>query len=256
MIEDFIEQSNRCENIDSLLQLYREAIKQLGFEKLTYTFMTDHYSVGQQAGHNIQSNYPEEWLTYYSEKRLYNVDPTITKALNFNQAFAWQEVTDSQFISPEQKLMMLQAQESGLLSGISVPLHRGNGEIAGIGLASDTLMDIDKNTLSRIKLLSEQFHMVYCELISRQSPTQQTVTLTKREEEVLKWYIAGKSKSVIADILYCSESNIRFHLKNCYKKFNVHDKFGLIAKAVRHGYIPFDRIGINTIFDEPISSYR
>ena len=57
--------------------------------------------------------------------------------------------------------------------------------------------------------------------------------LTKRESEVLTELCNGSSYKMIADKLFISEETVRKHLKNIYKKLEVHSKSEAVAKAIR-----------------------
>ena len=55
--------------------------------------------------------------------------------------------------------------------------------------------------------------------------------LTAREEEVLGLVLAGASSREIADRLYISPHTVAFHVKGLMRKFGVHSKVALVAKA-------------------------
>ncbi len=63
--------------------------------------------------------------------------------------------------------------------------------------------------------------------ITKESP------LTRRETEVLNELCKGKSYKIIADTLNVSEDTIHFHIKNIYRKLQVHSKSEAVAKAIR-----------------------
>ena len=57
--------------------------------------------------------------------------------------------------------------------------------------------------------------------------------LTRRETEVLTELCKGKSYKTIADTLFVSEDTVHFHIKNIYKKLQVHSKSEAVAKAIK-----------------------
>lgn len=61
--------------------------------------------------------------------------------------------------------------------------------------------------------------------------------LTKREEEVLKALITGKTNTQIAQDLYISERTLYHHIENIYEKLGVENKVGLYGKALELGYV-------------------
>ena len=61
--------------------------------------------------------------------------------------------------------------------------------------------------------------------------------LTKREEEVLKALITGKTNTQIAKDLYISERTLYHHIENIYEKLKVENKVELYGKALELGYV-------------------
>ena len=57
--------------------------------------------------------------------------------------------------------------------------------------------------------------------------------LTKRETEVLSLLCNGLSYKMIADDLFISEETVRRHIKNIYRKLEVHSKSEAVAKAIK-----------------------
>lgn len=91
------------------------------------------------------------------------------------------------------------------------------------------------NTISRV----DSFHMIkryYCFMITRPSTSadmsQETVELlgqlTSREWEVLAAFCSGSDYHQVAKSLYISESTVRTHLKNIYRKLHVDNQRSLI----------------------------
>ncbi len=56
--------------------------------------------------------------------------------------------------------------------------------------------------------------------------------LTPRETEVLELLTKGKSYTMIADDLYVDKETIRTHIKNIYRKLEVHSRAEAIEKAL------------------------
>ena len=61
----------------------------------------------------------------------------------------------------------------------------------------------------------------------------QQTSLTQREKEVLTHLCKGKSYKMIAEDLFISEETVRRHIKNIYRKLEVHSKSEAVAKAFR-----------------------
>lgn len=208
-----------------------------GFNRICYSLLTDHPSLNLSSGHGVFRNYPESWMDYYAENSYEKVDPVCKFALMTNRPFTWDHVEKSPHISQEQRRVMQEAKESNLHSGIAMGIHGVNGEVSGIGLASDTPGNhANKNVIYKVRAIVSQFHLAYTDLLQTDYPVQ-SIRLTNREREILLWAAEGKSDSVIADILGLSYSTVRFHTNNAYKKLGANERVYAVTKAIRLGLI-------------------
>ena len=245
-IEDFIENTNNASTKEEAFELYQKALNQFGLNSAVYTLVTDHPSINQQAGHGVKCNFPEHWMKHYIEKNYVDIDPVILNVLKTYFAFTWDELIYSGLLNKAQIKILNEAQESGLHHGVGIPIHGPCGEIAGVGLASTTRhndLEIDKNTLCKLKFLTEQFHLVYSSLCNTEQNNQtKPISLSKREIETLKWWASDKSSEEIGVILNCSGSAVRFHVQNIYKKLNANSRILAVTKAIRLGLISADSL--------------
>jgi DNA-binding CsgD family transcriptional regulator len=79
---------------------------------------------------------------------------------------------------------------------------------------------------SRLSVQSEEVRSV-----------KETVYLTAREHEILKWVSEGKGCWETGAILGISERTVKFHLQNIYRKLNVVNRAQAITKAMRYALI-------------------
>lgn len=66
---------------------------------------------------------------------------------------------------------------------------------------------------------------------------KETIYLTAREHEILKWVSEGKGCWETGAILGISERTVKFHLQNIYRKLNVVNRAQAITKAMRYALI-------------------
>jgi DNA-binding NarL/FixJ family response regulator len=57
--------------------------------------------------------------------------------------------------------------------------------------------------------------------------------LSSREKEILKYLVEGMSYKMIADNCFISIETVSGHIKNIYKKLQVHSKSEAVAKAIK-----------------------
>ena len=61
--------------------------------------------------------------------------------------------------------------------------------------------------------------------------------LTKREKEILRHIVAGKTNKMIAKEIFRTERTVEYHRNHLMKKFNAHTAADLIKKAIKTGLI-------------------
>ncbi len=72
--------------------------------------------------------------------------------------------------------------------------------------------------------------------------------LSKREREVTKFLLQGKSNKLIAISLGISNSTVEFHLKNIYAKFQVNSRIELILKLGNTtGKVEIEKLGYSIV---------
>jgi len=236
LIERFIEDSNNATTPEDVFGLFENALRSFGYDRICYSLITDHPSLGLPAGHGVLRNYAEDWMKHYTANGYEKIDPVPKHCFATDRPFLWDGVLKNLPADSAAMRVMNEAHDAGLLDGIAIPLYGANGELAGIGMASSTgKTGIDKNRLCIIRALAFQFHLAYTEKTRHE--TGLGVRLTDREREILLWAAEGKSDPVIADILGVSYPTIRFHMGNIFRKLGVNERTFAVVKAIRHGLI-------------------
>jgi DNA-binding CsgD family transcriptional regulator len=238
LLEEFITQSNHASSQKEVFALFQSALRDLGYDSIVYSLLTDHPSIGRKAGHGVMGNYPTDWMDYYMAKGYFAKDPIPKHAFTTAAAYTWDHVVETCAISTRQRRLMDEAQEAKLLSGAAVAIYGPNFEVAGVGLASSAGgVKPSADMLSFIRALSHQFHFAYSQFdLPRALPAKQ-VYLTPREREILCYSAEGKSIPDMAAILSLSYHTVNFHLKNIYAKLDVSTRQTAVVKAIRLGLI-------------------
>lgn len=238
IIQKFIEDTNKAKNSKEVFAYYIVAMKNFGYDRICYSLITNHPSLGLNAGHGVMRNYPDDWMAHYVDNGYVTADPVPQYCFVTNRPFTWGHVTKLDCLNKKQLTVMQEAEEAKLLNGIAVPIHGIQGELSGVGLASSSGgIEINEDLLQTIQLITFQFHLTFSDMGSAENLRYQKNPLTKREIEILSWAAEGKSDLDIADILKISYPTVRFHLNNTYKKLSANERIFAITKAIRHGYI-------------------
>jgi DNA-binding CsgD family transcriptional regulator len=237
-LEEFITRSNSAASRKEVFALFQQVLKDLGYDSVVYSLLTDHPSIGREAGHGVMGNYPTDWMDYYMAKGYFAKDPIPRHAFTTAAAYTWDHVVSTCAISTRQRRLMHEAEEARLKSGAAVAIYGPNFEVAGVGIASTTGgVRPSADVLSVIRALSHQFHFAYSRFDLPQATPDKMVYLTPRETEILSFSAEGKSIPAIAAILSISEAGVKFHLQNLYKKLDVSTRQTAVVKGIRLGLI-------------------
>ena len=99
--------------------------------------------------------------------------------------------------------------------------------------------NFDKKAQARLRTLlyivGPHFHLAYLRAtmpVTTQATRDVPLTLTPREEEIMKWVAEGKTNWEISIILHVSLNTVKFHLKNIYDKLGgVENRWDAIARS-------------------------
>lgn len=187
----------------------------------------------------VHSNYSLEWRKHYLSAKLYEIDPTVTHCRQSHLPLVWQPETFSQHRQIE---MYEEASGFGIRAGVTFPMHGMNGEAGLVSFATDALpgekfTDRLVHFMADLSLVRDYAFESALPFIHGRTATEPLPHLTKRELEVLKWVMAGKSSWEISRITDCAEATVNFHISNIRQKFNVNTRQQALVKAIALGII-------------------
>jgi DNA-binding CsgD family transcriptional regulator len=123
----------------------------------------------------------------------------------------------------------------GLGSGMSVSVRGPHGDYAYLGFSSAeeraTQPSSITSELGRLMLTATAAYSAMNK-IAGPSAAHESVNLTRRELEILKWSRAGKTALDCSQILGISQATVHFHLKNTLQKLDVVSKQQAVLKAL------------------------
>jgi len=100
-------------------------------------------------------------------------------------------------------------------------------------LVKETPMARIVEAIREVKLGGSPMSTQIARMVTNSFQRKSQNLLTSREMEVLNLLCTGKSYKMIGESLFISEETVRRHLKNIYKKLEVHSKSEAVAKALR-----------------------
>lgn len=247
-LQQFIEQSNAATDIDTVYRLLEAVLAhECGYDRVIFSLMSDHRSLGLKEGHGIMRSYPDDWMRHYVEKGYQHIDPVRRFGFRHVGPFIWDSIPLVVDLDPRQKLCMNQCEDAGFNNGAAICLRGVLGELAGIGCASSDPQGLlseaaVRHRLSIFNAVAHQFYVVFCRL-HQHLPTipQSDVILTERELEVIQLMAQAKSTGVISDLLAISDGGVKFHAQNILRKFGVSDRISAVLKAIQNGVVAPDQ---------------
>jgi DNA-binding NarL/FixJ family response regulator len=121
-------------------------------------------------------------------------------------------------------------------------------ELLGYGASGYLIKNTGKEELfEAIHSIMQNGHYISKAILSKSLPLPESTTsgkdlgknynLTKRETEILKLLVQGKTSPEIADTLYLAIYTVDTHRKNLLRKLNVKNTAGLVRFAIAHALI-------------------
>lgn len=181
------------------------------------------------------SNYPEQWRAHYERNDYLRRDPTVAHAIISDEPLLWSEEVFAD--CPE---LLRDARAHGLSHGFAVPHHDAKGMVSLTSfvrseppIGSDELESKRERLLWLAHICHEGMLRVWNEpLLGAES-----VDLSGRELEVLRWTSDGKTAADIAQLLNISEATVNFHTRNACMKLGTSNKTSAAVRAALMGLL-------------------
>lgn len=208
-----------------------------GFESVLYGAVPSKHAKLENAF--LHSNYSPVWRERYDADKLHYIDPTVSHCVNSSVPIVWEPET---FHDAAQRAMYEEACGHGIRSGITLPIHGPDGEFGVVSFASDAKPNANFDSqivqlMPALSLIRDYAFEASLKFIHQRSAAEPAPRLTKRELEVLRWVMVGKSSWEISKITTCSEATVNFHIANIRQKFNVNTRQQALVKAISMGLL-------------------
>lgn len=216
-----------------------DACKRLGLDYFAlYNLST--VSAGQHVYcvNAFHTNYPPDWIEYYSRFNLIAHDPIIAFAPRATNATNWSEINNLRCVSADQKRVLSLATEHGIHSGMFMGFVNLSGDTQVVVFASSQPREFSQADLHEATVaglyLSQRLRK---SLICKQRDAYVDNVFTSRELECLTWAAIGKSSDEISAIIDITPNTVNFHMKKAMKKLDASTRMLAVVKALRIGLI-------------------
>lgn len=224
------------ESTDSEQEVFRRiesAAKSMGFDHCAYGLRVPWPLTNPKI--LMVNNYTSAWQQRYADSGYLFIDPTVKHGQQSQTPLVW---TEDVFASCRPLW------EDARAHGLSVGWAQSSLDSNGIGGMLSLARSHD--TLTSAELLSKQSqmcwlvnvaHLALSRSLIKKATHSQSIGLTRREIEVLKWTGDGKSAQEIADILNVTKHAVDFHIKNAIYKLQTANKTAAVVKAAMLGFL-------------------
>jgi DNA-binding CsgD family transcriptional regulator len=234
--ETFVERANGARTTEELIEQFLITVRQHGLDRMVFCLQTKHQHLDIEPGFGVLQNYPEDWMKHYVENGYDRIDPVTVYCLSKMDTFTWAEIPERMQMSRRQFQCLNMGIEAGLYNGVCTPLW-GPNQYAGIGLASKEKADSFDGRLDHITAYCNHFYIAFQRLNMKRDSKAPNIFLTPREQEVLTWSAAGKSKQDIATILNLSKDTVDDYCRTAFKKLDATNRVMAASKAISYGLI-------------------
>ena len=204
----------------------------LGFETVSALTVIDHL-LGETEYIAID-NAPEGYRDFCENETESGFDPVMQHCKRKSVPIIWDQTT---YISAGQSDMWEKQAHFGYRTGICLALHLPEGRHFLLGVDRDRPLPQASQELTRMVADLQLFAVLAQDAALRvllpAVPDSNSVSLTPRELESLRWTMEGKTAWEVGSILGIAERTAVLHLNNAKHKLDCVNKHQAVLKALR-----------------------
>jgi len=179
-------------------------------------------------------NYPHPWLIQFSDNRYAERDPIFFGAHTSLLPFWWREFIAGCKLAPDQRRILNEAAECGLINGFTIPIHAPGALPASCSLVPGP-EGIDPLIVPDLQVMAVHAHEEA--RVRAGGKPRQPVVLTKRQKQCLVLAARGKSDALIGDILGITQTTARHTVEHARQRYGVSSRIQAVMYAYLDGTI-------------------
>jgi LuxR family quorum sensing-dependent transcriptional regulator len=231
-----IEDLNRAAAPDAVMTILQRVGGGIGYESFCVAGIPE---PGETlAPYVMLSGWPGGWLERYTERDYIHVDPVITRLKTSTLPFEWRDAPYDHGRGSRPAAVMNEAQDFGLVEGISVPIYSVSGFQAAVSFGARRLRPSEEEK-GALHLVAIYAHNRLREILagSGNVAARKATALSAREAECLRWSAEGKTMWEVATILSLSERTVEGYLRTAACKLGAANRTHAVAQAIRAGIL-------------------
>lgn len=182
----------------------------------------------------VTANYPDVWLNIYLESGYVKVDPVLRQHFRYFSPQIWSK-TFSSSRGLTVRRYIEHAVSFGLGRGVTVGTRSTDTREASLLSFHGCELEEEQRHLAVLDYLTPFLHHSLTSLCRPHG--QIDVDFSKREKEVVRWIVSGKTNWEISLILNVSESTVKYHINHAMKKLAATSRSHLAAIAIQRDLV-------------------
>lgn len=183
------------------------------------------------------SSLPREWQDLYIKRDYRGIDPVLETARRSMMPFSW-TLPKPCPQNPLRNSFLLDAKRFGILSGFTIPVPTGFGQLTLLTMTSSSEVATKAVVHNTTRAIAAAV-FVHASLLRSSSGSQWSsdVRLTGREKICLTWASFGKTHSETAQMIGIAQTTVRFYLFQAKEKLGAKNISHAVRLAVKNGII-------------------
>lgn len=225
---DSLQQLLECRSADELRASSAQQVRRLGFDNWIYTLGSSSHAWPDRL-----NAYPADWMAHYRRQGYFEIDPVVDHCRRHTTPCLWAADPRARRAGYRTEFFR-EAADYGLRAGIALPIHGPGGRSSMVSVATSDTAHVGDHLarLGELQLLASFMHEAGLRLVGHESREPESVHLTTRELDCLRWAAEGKTSWEIGCLLTIGERTATFHLNNAARKLGVMGRRQAIAKAM------------------------
>jgi DNA-binding CsgD family transcriptional regulator len=232
MLLSHYEAVSQADSREKFLQALVQVAHHLDFGRVGLALGTDNLGESKFVSlSNVPQGFEEAFLSVPDQKR----DPVMQRVKSFSRPVLWSQST---YVDADAADLWDVQAPFGYKTGVCVALHLRDGKHVVVGIEREH--PLPKSDVKLVRLLADvQLLAVHAQdaALRLLDTIVDIPRLTARELVVLRWLLAGKTNSVIAQIVGLSENTVEFHIKNLFRKLDCPNRHAAVIKARQLGIV-------------------
>ena len=224
---EFLHDCRAAKTADEIGALLQAALAQCG---ISYVACASHVDpLKPPRGAVMMVNYPQAWLAHFSDSGFAHVDPIYWAAGWMPREFWWDTFFATIELGREQKRVLNEARECGIVGGMTIPIHSPGALPASCSVVPGP-DGVDPLDIPDIQFMAINAHEEA--RLRNGGSVNVPPILSKRQRECLGLAALGKSDGVIGQILGISPRTVEHTIEEVRRKFGVSHRTQAVALSV------------------------